>query len=376
VATSTAAGLNAATIGLRPYAAAEAFLANPSERELTCLLINVFADDIDLSVVSAGKVVYWRTVRQVDASHDPVAAGKLVAEINRTLLVAGNQLEGQAIESIYLFGTLEEHPALWEQLRDSMSQPCALVDPFAPHELATSALPDDVGRYSALLGLALSAARGARPAIDLLHPRKRPAPPDRRRATVLAGTAAAVLLLLGGYNVWSSFATIDADNANLSAQLSQLDDDFKRAGKQQKLIQAIEQWRADDVNWLDELRDLSLRFPSGRDAVVLRMGLSHGRGEGATIDMVGVVRDPAIVSRIENNLRDKHHQISSRHVQERVQDKGYTWHFESSLVVAPRDKKQYTSHLPQPADSQAAPAQEPPQRAAPPLRAAAKEVQP
>jgi hypothetical protein len=49
---------------------------------------------------------------------------------------------------------------------------------------------------------------------------------------------------------------------------------------------------------------------------------------------------------LENNVRDKYHQISSRHVQERVQDKGYTWHFESSLVIVPRDKSQYVSHLP------------------------------
>ena len=100
------------------------------------------------------------------------------------------------------------------------------------------------------------------------------------------------------------------------------------------MIQAINEWGENDVNWLDELRDLSLRFPSDRDAVVLRMGLGHARGEGGTIDMVGVVRDPVIVTRIENSLRDKHHQISSRHVQERVQENSYSWHFESSLVVA------------------------------------------
>jgi Tfp pilus assembly PilM family ATPase/outer membrane murein-binding lipoprotein Lpp len=376
LAVSAAAGFTPDAIVLRPYAAAETFLANPTERALTCLLINVFAEDIDLSVVSAGKVVYWRTVRYANVSHDPVAARKLTAEIARTLVVAGNQLEDHPIAGIYLFGTLEEHPALWEQLRDSMSQPCALVDPFASHEAPAAGLPEHAGRYSALVGLAVSAAHGARPAIDLLHPRKRPAPPDRRRMLVLAGAAAGLVLLLGGYSVWASFAGIDSENEKLAAQLDQLDADFKRAGKQQKLIQAIHDWRADDVNWLDELRDLSLRFPSGRDAVVLRMGMSHGRGDGATIDMVGVVRDPAIVSRFENNLRDKYHQISSRHVQERVQDKGYTWHFESSLVIAPRDKKQYVSHLPQPAEPEAALPTTPAPAKVPLLRAAVEGERP
>ena len=76
------------------------------------------------------------------------------------------------------------------------------------------------------------------------------------------------------------------------------------------------------------------------------------------------MRDPAIVSRIENNLRDKYHQISSRHVQERVQDKSYSWHFESSLIVAQRDKQNYVSHLagrPEPADEPAETSQAAPQ---------------
>lgn len=140
-------------------------------------------------------------------------------------------------------------------------------------------------------------------------------------------------------------AGIDAENESLTEELTRLDDQFKRAGKQQKVIQAIHEWGETDVNWLDELRDLSLRLPGGRDAVVLRMALGHARGSGGTIDIVGVVRDPAIVSRIENDLRDKYHQISSRRVQEREQENSYSWHFESSLIVSPRDKKQYVSHL-------------------------------
>ena len=120
------------------------------------------------------------------------------------------------------------------------------------------------------------------------------------------------------------------------------------------MVEAIRDWGESDVNWLDELRDLSLRFPSGRDVVLLRMGMSHARNVGGNIDMVGVVRDPVIVSRIENSLRDKYHQISSRHVQERDQDKSYAWHFEAQLVVTPRESKYYVSHLPDRPDVEAA----------------------
>jgi intergrase/recombinase len=74
--------------------------------------------------------------------------------------------------------------------------------------------------------------------------------------------------------------------------------------------------------------------------------LSHARESGGTIDLVGIVRDPIVVSRIESNLRDEHHQISSRHMQERLQEDNYSWHFESTIGVTPREAKQYVSHLP------------------------------
>jgi len=349
------AGVTADAILLRPYAAAALFTSSLPDHKQASLLINVFADEIDLSVVLADKVVFWRTVRQSNVSQDPVAAKKLIAEINRTMVVVAHQLEGP-IEAAFLFGGIDEHPALLEQLRTDFSGDVTLIDPFADVTEATGELPENAGRYSALLGMLTVEARRGAHAIDFLHPRKTPEPPDRRRTTILAGSAGTLLLLLLGYSVWNTLAEVDAQNAILSEELDRLDDQFKQAGKRQKVVDAIRDWGESDVNWLDEMRDLSLKFPSSRDVVLLRMGMNHARNVGGSIDMVGVVRDPAIVSRLETSLRDKYHQISSRHVQERDQDKSYAWHFEAQLVVTPRESKHYVSHLPEkpveePADS-------------------------
>ena len=273
------AGLAPKVITLRPYGTAALFAGLPVSSEAPSLLINVLADEIDLSVVAGGRVAYWRTLRQANVSNDAAAANKLIAEINRTLVVAQGQLDGQMIESAYLFGSLSEHPVLIERCTSGLSLPLVLIDPFATPVKTLVSPPENPGRYSALVGiLAVEARRGAA-AIDFLHPRKTLAPPNRRRTLALAGAAAAVLLSFGGYRAWSSLAEIDAQNESLSAELDRLDEQFKRAGKQQRLIQAINEWGENDVNWLDELRDLSLRFPSDRDAVVLRMGLGHARGD-------------------------------------------------------------------------------------------------
>ncbi|MBI3836473.1 MAG: hypothetical protein HY288_00890 [Planctomycetia bacterium] len=340
------AGVAPDAIVLRPYSAAALLASSSDRREGASLLINVFAEEVDLSILVDGKVVFWRTVRRSNASQDPAAAKKLVAEINRTLVVAQSQLVGQTVGAAYLFGSLAEHPALLEQLGGDFPIAVTLVDPFATRAQPPAEIPENAGRFSSLLGmLTVEAERGAH-VIDFLHPRKKPAPPDRRRTATLAGLAAGLMVLLVGYRVWTTFAQVAAENESLTAELDKLDEKFKQASKQQKVIQAIRDWGENDVNWLDELRDLSLRMPGGRDAVLLRMNMTHSRISGGTIEMTGVVRDPVIVSRIENSLRDKFHQIASKHVQERMQDKSYSWHFESSLVVAPRDKGQYVSHLP------------------------------
>jgi hypothetical protein len=362
------AGASAKSVTVRPYATAALVLASLAEQVQPSLVINVLADEVDLIVLSGGQTVFWRTLRQTDVSRDASAARRLLAEIQRTRVVAQSHTGGKPIEAAYLCGGLDEHPALVDVLRGELPLELTLVDPF--QGLGGQAAPEHPGRYSALVGMLASEAAGRRQAIDFLHPRQRPAPPDRRRTFVLAGAAASVVLLFGGYQVWSKFAAADTEIETLEAQLDELDDQFKRAGQRQKVIAAIDDWSTADVNWLDELRDLSLRFPSGRDAVVERLALSQGRGEGATIDMVGIVRDPVVVSHFENQLRDEHHQISSRHMQQRLEENDYTWHFESSIVVAPRAAGQYLSHLPATAAGESSGARQ--TKSAPPRSAANK----
>jgi len=103
------------------------------------------------------------------------------------------------------------------------------------------------------------------------------------------------------------------------------------------------------VVWLDELRDLSLRFPPARDAVVLRMSMTFSQSGGA-IDLEGLVRDPKIVVNMEGQVRDEYRKVVSKRVQERKLERDYTWLFETSISVAPRDgvrdEGRYVAHLP------------------------------
>jgi hypothetical protein len=106
-------------------------------------------------------------------------------------------------------------------------------------------------------------------------------------------------------------------------------------------IEAIAAWKDRDVNWLEELRDLSSRFPGPRDAVVLRMSMRPSQGAGGLIDLQGLVRDPTVVVNLETQVRDEFRTVRSRRVQQRTQENDYTWLYETSVSVSPRRPDQY-----------------------------------
>ncbi|MBN2022500.1 MAG: hypothetical protein JW809_06865 [Pirellulales bacterium] len=349
---AAAARLRPRRILLRPYASASLFARTASPPEEVCLLVNRVGDEVDLTVMAAGRVAFSRTARLPEAD-EAVVTRRLLDEMARTLAVAVQETPGGGrVEAVYVFGGDGDHEVLVNRIRGELALRAMVVDPFVSVDVAASVAPGNPGSFASLLGMLLDEARGSRHAIDFLHPRREPPPPDRRRRWIIAAAAALAVATAGGYYVWDRLADVDAVNARLANDLKEHRALLKQANDKCQLVEAIRQWQATDVNWLDELRDLSLRFPSSRDALVTKMTLSPGRGSGGSVAFVGLVRDPAIVVRMETTIRDGFHEVRSRRVQERQQERDYTWQFDATMDVLKRDKSQYTSHLPTPpADS-------------------------
>jgi hypothetical protein len=192
----------------------------------------------------------------------------------------------------------------------------------------------------------LDEVRGGTHAIDFLNPRQEPKPPNRNR--LYAGIAAAVLVVAsaGGFYVWDRIETVKEENSVVYAEMRELEKLVQSGKTKERMVTAVREWQAADICWLDELRDLALRLPSSRDMVLHKMTLAPARGGGGSVSYFGQVRDPSIVLRMENAVRDSFHAIESRRVQERQGEKDYTWRFETSMTVARRAAEEYTSHLP------------------------------
>jgi Tfp pilus assembly protein PilN len=168
----------------------------------------------------------------------------------------------------------------------------------------------------------------------------------------VGGMLAVVALVLGIY-VWGELSEVREENAALRARLRELNETARKAVQQRDRIEAIAGWRARDVQWLDELRDLSVRFPPPRDAVLMRMTMRPAQSQGGVIDLQGLVRDPNIVVNMERQVRDRFRNVRSRRIQQRALEDDYTWLFETSVSVFPRRPDQYLA--PPPTDLEPSP---------------------
>ncbi len=112
----------------------------------------------------------------------------------------------------------------------------------------------------------------------------------------------------------------------------------------------MQRWQASEVHWLNELRDLSQRFPAAEQAVVQRITMAPSSGGNGMVSMSVRVTTPEIVGQLESKLRDDSHQVSSKRISQAEGRQAFPCQFETNVVVKPRPEV-----TPAPADTQAAP---------------------
>jgi Tfp pilus assembly PilM family ATPase len=335
--TCEAAELTPSHLVLRPCAAASLFTRHQPEGGGARLLVDLLAEEADLTVLVGRRTVFLRTARVRDPLSGPEGVRSLAAEIRRTLAAVHHQLGELRVEGLHLCGAGPALKELAEQLARELDLPCVLFDPWQGVPLGPDLqgrLPDHSGRFAPLLGMLLDEAAGTPHAIDFLSPRRPPAPPSRKRLGLTIGggvaAAAAVLALAAGWRIWG----LSSEVARLKQQSQEQDALVQRAAKLDGAALEIEAWRERDVNWLHELRLLSERFPKAEDGMLTGLTMVAGE-ESSHIQLDGVVREPGVVGGLEAGVRDDRHQVSGNDRQEDASHPPYAWRFSSTIHVTP-----------------------------------------
>ncbi|HVA47153.1 MAG TPA: hypothetical protein VNH11_12365 [Pirellulales bacterium] len=332
---------------LRPCAAASLLARARWEAVAKAkLLVDLLAEDADLTVLVDNEVVFLRTVKLSGDVASPAGQTMLVGEIRRTAAAARNQTGGLAVEAIYLCASGDEQSQLASEIETQLGIATHVFDPFSGLSLSPGlqrALPASPGRFAPVLGMLLDEAEQRRHTVDFLNPRRRPPPPNHRRTVIWAAAAACVLLAAGFSWLESSLGALDDQLSKLGSESKNLDKVVTKSKDLQRAVEEVGAWADSDVNWLDELRELSLDMPPARDVLLSRLNMS-ANGAVGQIDLEGLLRGANSAAQLESALRDEFHSVQGRKLQQDSGREGYSWKFTSTIAVKPESGESYRKH--------------------------------
>ena len=180
----------------------------------------------------------------------------LAGEIRRNLTVYAGQAGRPPVRAVYVSGAGAE---LRERLGDMIEIPLHEFDPFAG-AVGLDVPAGSRGGFAGAAGLLFARAEARGLPINFVHPRqpKPPSNPNNRRVVLFAAAAAVVILGLIAC-CWLVVSTRTRNLSQIQQQRDGLEAQLQEDRKEGKLYKALDDW--DNVDWLDELYDLTDRIP-------------------------------------------------------------------------------------------------------------------
>ncbi len=187
----------------------------------------------------------------------PNAAG----EIRRNLAIQAGQGAGQAVRAVYVAGGADA-AGLRQKLGDILGVPVYPLDPFEGSTAPGLPGPEQRAAFVPLLGLLHFQGQPSGLPHDFVHPREPKPVKDlkKRRLALWGGLAGVVGLTLVGL----AFADLNDARRKVKAQMdenAELDAELVGYEENARKIKALGDWNDHAVVWLDELYDLTDRFP-------------------------------------------------------------------------------------------------------------------
>jgi Tfp pilus assembly PilM family ATPase len=269
-----AAGLKPLALTVRPFglAACLRHSAGPAGAEAQAVAATVVADGWAEFCVARGAVLLY-------ARPLPPANGGLPAEVRRNLALYAGQAQAAPVQALYAGGDGEQ-VGLRVRLQEALTIPVHPLDPFAQTEGAAPAA-DRAGFAGAVGLLHLWAERQATP-VNFLAPKEpRVEVNTGKRKTLRAvglgvvGLVAAFFLanlVLAGKR--SQLAELRGLQEEMDAQLRELQPDKKN-------LDALKEWHKTALPVIDELYDLTARFPYKNGLLVTKLEIAPVAVKGA-----------------------------------------------------------------------------------------------
>jgi hypothetical protein len=279
----------------------------PGDAAVACLIV-----DKNWAEFSIIKGEHLRLARSLAVG--PTLAG----EVRRTLAVFSGQGLNQPVQAFYLADSGEQ-AAFRERLQSLAGVPVQTVDPLAG--AADVQVPAEArGSFAGAVGVLYSQAERAGLPINFMQPKQPRAPRDIGKRRLIGAAAVAAVALIGVVGVcYAKLAARDQkldelfqEKNNLDRELLTFEDDVKR-------LKAFDDLSNSGVVWLDELYDLTDRFPdTGSIRLTQFTGDPLTRGKDtdkavARLDLKGISREHAPVDALLAKFKsDGHYSVEPK----------------------------------------------------------------
>ena len=328
---------------LRPFAAVSLLHRyEPIDAYRGSLVVDLSPNAADLTALSNGHVVFMRSVRLPTHGGAELQSAALVGELRRTMGAAQNQMGGSRIEQIIVCGGQSQHELLQQKIADALSLDVATFDPFAAVQLTRQlekSLPENAGRFAPLLGMLVAEAAGTGHTIDFLNPRRRPKPPSQKRRNVLLA-ATAILILGAGATLFSTQKRkYDNEIARLTQESAELDSAIEKAKILVARADRIKLFTDGDITWLDELREVAARLPSGDDLILREITIGSDQERGGRIILKGNVSTAEVIAQLEESLRYGDNIVHGKMGMFDRANRDYPYQLDTTIVVPPDVQK-------------------------------------
>ncbi len=261
----TAAGLKLAAVTPRPFAVAAGItramaagtVVPPDNPADAVAVLTPGPQGGEFTVVRGGSITFTRSVPAPSLASEVL----LVNEVRRNLTIYAGQNPGHPVRAVYVAEADGAVGGWAARLRTGLTVPVHSFDPLAG--AAEGVPPQTRGRFAGAAGLLAGRAADALP-INFAAPRQPRTERDPKRKQLVIAAAVAGVLLLGGFGFgYAQLSAVDEQLRNLQTQKANLDDELARMDPDAKRLEAVDQWAAREVVWLDEWYDLSDRLPAG-----------------------------------------------------------------------------------------------------------------
>ncbi|MBQ9874498.1 MAG: hypothetical protein IJM30_08540 [Thermoguttaceae bacterium] len=343
------------------------------------LLVQELCDEVNLVLCAGKDVLYFRSFKlQADAT-PAYRAERIRDEVARTLVVGVDDLpeNAEVNQAIYFTGEAKPRPVgVYDGDEESEDEQSSLVrydeenastaarlailldeagvnidfiNPFRlPGVKIREAEPENPGRYASLIGMMLAERPQNRPAIDLLHPREKPKPPNYLLVFLLYF----VLVGIVAYAAWiwnkGELKKLEAEVAELEKRRDELQAEVN--GKRplySALASANSWWNVQGVNVLDELRDIAIRLPSSPDFIVQRLAYSGSSNGRPSFIISAKITNVELYNEFRTRMtRDGSHALTGPAPRPNVGDPGYRYMFEATIQCRRRPAATFMAALP------------------------------